>query len=102
MAQPLAAVNIDQGVNSAWSNIATFIPRFVGFLVILVVGYIIARVVAKIVDKVLERVGFDRAVERGGVKQALSKSKYDASDIVAKIAFYFIFVAALSLALGVL
>jgi hypothetical protein len=29
---------------------------------------------------VLTRVGFDRLVERGGVKKALAHSKYDASD----------------------
>src|SRR3954447_3770931 len=100
MAQPLAVINTDQGINNAWSSFATFVPRVVGFLVILIVGYIVAKVVAKIVDKVLERVGFDRAVERGGVKQALSKSKYDASDIVAKLAFWFIFIATLSIAFG--
>ncbi len=39
----------------------------------------------------MERVGFDRAVERGGVKKALEKSTYDASDIVAKLIYYALF-----------
>ena len=47
-------------------------------------GYFVARVIAKAVDAVLERVGFDHAVERGGIKSALAKSKYDASDLLAK------------------
>jgi hypothetical protein len=102
MSAPLAAVDVGGAVTDGFSTVATFVPRFVGFLVILAVGYLVAKVVAKVIDKVLERVGFDRAVERGGLKQALSKSQYDASDIVAKIAFYFIFVAALSMAFGVL
>ncbi len=33
----------------------------------------------------LTRVGFDRLVERGGVKSALDRSKYDASDILARL-----------------
>ena len=94
----LLAVDFEQGVTDAWRQTAAFVPRFLGFLIILLIGYLVAKAVATILDKVLERVGFDRAVERGGVAKALSKSKYDASDIVAKIAFYFIFVAALSMA----
>jgi hypothetical protein len=51
---------------------------------------------------VLERVGFDQAVERGGIKKALAKSKYDASDIVAKLVFYAVFIPVLSMAVGAL
>src|SRR4051812_26955548 len=102
MSAPLAAVDVGGAVTDGFRTVATFVPKFLGFLVILAVGYLVAKAVQKVLDKVLERVGFDRAVERGGVKQALSKSQYDASDIIAKIAFYFIFVAALSIALGVL
>ncbi|MBF6370624.1 hypothetical protein IU469_33765, partial [Nocardia puris] len=83
------------------SSVATFVPKLVGFLVILLVGWIIAKAVATIVNKVLERVGFDRLVERGGVKTMLDKSKYDASDLLAKLAYYAILLIALQLGFGV-
>ena len=102
MSAPLAAIDVEGPVSDGIRTVTTFVPKLLGFLVILAVGYLVAKLVATVVDKVLERVGFDRAVERGGLKQALAKSQYDASDIVAKIAFYFIFVAALSMAFGVL
>ena len=89
------------GLGDAWASVATFLPKLIGFLVILVIGYFIAKAVAKIVDKILERVGFDRAVERGGVGQALAKSKYDASSLLAKIAFYALMLFVLQLAFGV-
>ena len=101
MSAPLA-LDLEGPVTDGFRTVMTFIPKLLGFLVILLVGYFIAKIIAKVVDTVLEKVGFDRAVERGGVKQALAKSQYDASDIVAKIAFYFIFIAALSMAFGVL
>ena len=47
-----------------------------------------AKLIAKVIDKILERVGFDRAVERGGIRRALEQSKYDASTIISKIVFY--------------
>jgi hypothetical protein len=46
-------------------------------------------------------VGFDRLVERGGVGRALARSKYDASDLLAKIVFYAIMLFVLQLAFGI-
>ena len=98
----LAAVDFESTVTDGIRTVATFVPKLIGFLVILLIGYFVAKIVAKILDKVLERVGFDAAVEKGPVKQALSKSKYDASDIVSKLVFYAIFIPVLSAAVGVL
>jgi hypothetical protein len=73
----------------------------VGFLLILLVGYFIAKAIARILDRVLERVGFDRAVERGGVGGVLARSKYDASSLLSKIVFYAAMLFVLQLAFGV-
>jgi hypothetical protein len=97
----LAAIEFSNGIEDAWSSVAAFVPKFIGFLVVLVVGYFIAKAIGKIVDAALERVGFDKAVERGGVKQALAKSKYDASTIVSKVVFWTLFLFVLQMAFGV-
>ena len=82
------AVDFQGGVTSAWSNVITFVPKLAAALLIILAGYLIAKVVASVLNRVLERVGFDRAVERGGIRQALARSRYDASDIIAKLAFW--------------
>ena len=101
MSAPIA-LDLETPVRTGLSSFAVFVPRFLGFLIILIVGYFIAKFVAKLVDKGLEKAGFDRAVERGGVKKALDKSSFDASDIVAKLVFFAIFLTAVSLAVGAL
>ena len=102
MAQNLAAVDFGGAVTDGFRTVATFVPKLIGFALILLVGYFIAKIVSTLVDKVLERVGFDQLVERGGIKKALSKSQFDASDIVAKLVFFAIFIPVLSAAIGVL
>jgi hypothetical protein len=97
----LAAVDFGQGISNAWSTIATFVPKLLAFLVILFIGWLIAKALYKVVDKVLERVGFDRVVERGGINQMMAGSKYDASDIIAKIVYYAVLLIALQMAFGV-
>jgi hypothetical protein len=76
----------------------TFVPKLLLFLFILVIGVIIAKVLAKAVNAVLERVGFDRAIERGGIARVMERSKYDASDILAKIVYYAVLLFTLQLA----
>ncbi len=93
--------DIGRSFRNVLDQVITFLPKLLGFLLILIIGYFIAKLLAKVVDKVLERVGFDRAVERGGIKKALAKSQYDASDILAKIVFYAVMLFVLSTAFGV-
>ena len=95
-------MNLEDSVREGFTTFFAFLPKLLGFLVILLVGYFVAKVVAKVVDKLLERAGFDRAVEKGGIKKALAKSSYDASDIVAKLVFFAVFIPFLSAAVGAL
>ena len=101
MSAPLA-LDLETPVRDGITTFTTFVPKLLGFLVLLLIGYLVAKVVAKLVDAGLEKAGFDRAVERGGIKKALASSSYDASDIVAKLVFFAIFIPFLSAAVGTL
>lgn len=92
---------IESALGNGLSMIAEFVPKLVLFLIILIVGIIVAKVVSKAINKLLERVGFDRAVERGGVKKAMANSKMDASDVVGKLIYYTLMLFVLQLAFSV-
>lgn len=94
-------LDILDSLKAAVTVVATFIPLFLLFLVILIVGLLIAKAVAKALSKLLHKVGFDRVVERGGIKKALAKSSLDASDIISKIAYYALVLFVLQFAFGV-
>lgn len=94
-------MDINKGLEDAWSAVATFVPKLVVFLAILLIGWLIAKAIAKVVSAALTRVGFDRVVERGGVKRMLDKSKYDASDIIAKLLYYAVLLITLQIGFGV-
>ena len=97
----IGAIDWEGGLENAWSVIITFIPKFLAFLLILGIGYFVAKAIEKVLDAILERVGFDRLVERGGVRTALSRSSLDASSILARIVFYIAFLLVLQLAFSV-
>lgn len=85
----------------AWDNVVEVLPQIALFLVILIVGWIVASAVARLLDTLLDKIGFDRWVERGGIKRALARSEYDASDLLSKIVFYGLVLVVLQLAFGV-
>jgi small-conductance mechanosensitive channel len=85
----------------AWENFLDILPQIALFLLILIIGWIVARAVERLLNAVLERIGFDRWVERGGIKKALARSEYDASDLLAKIVFYGLILVVLQVAFGV-
>ncbi len=101
MSNYVVAVDFGQGVEDAFANVISFVPKLIGFLAVLIIGYFVAKAISKVADKALERVGFDQAVERGGIKKALSKSQYDASTILSKVIFYALFLIVLQVAFGV-
>jgi Conserved TM helix len=103
MSDTLAAAHLNVGgaVSDMLRSVLLFLPKALGFVVILVVGWLLARLARTVVDKILERVGFDRAVERGGIKAALARSRYDASDLVGRLVYYAIMLFALQLAFGI-
>src|SRR4051794_36919012 len=96
-----AGANLRTGAEVAWTNFMAFVPNFVLFLVILVVGYFVAKVVARVLDKVLHRLGFDRLVERGGLKRTFERTKWTASDVVSAVFFWTVFLFVLQMAFGV-
>ena len=93
--------NLNTALTDLWRSVALFVPKLVAFLAILIIGWFVAKAIGKAVDKILDRVGFDRAVERGGIKKALAKSQYDASAIVGKLVYYALLLFVLQLAFGV-
>lgn len=99
--ESIAAIDWEGGFESAWDAIIVFVPKLLGFLLILGIGFFVAKGIEKVLDQILERVGFDRVVERGGVQRALARSKLDASSILARIVFYIAFLLVLQLAFSV-
>ncbi len=92
--------DIGSALRDGLSLVFTFVPKLLLFLIILLIGWLLAKALRKGVNILLERVGFDRAVERGGVGRALAQSKYDASDLVATLIYYAVLLITLQLAFG--
>jgi len=80
-------------------NIANFVPKLLVFLVVLFIGWLVAKAVAKVLGVVLEKVGFTRLLARAGADDAMRNAQIDPVGLITKLAYYFILLIALQLAL---
>lgn len=94
--------DVGDSVQRGFDEFATWVPRLAAFLAILVVGYFVAKIVARVVRKVLERVGFDRTLHSGTAGTWIAKVTSRPSNLLGTIAFWVLFVGAISIALDVL
>ena len=58
-------LSINDSVDRGWDEFFQWLPKLVGFLIIVLIGYIVARIVGGIVARALGRAGFDRLLARG-------------------------------------
>lgn len=97
----LASVDVTGGITSMWDTFTTWVPRFVGFLAILVIGWIVAKLIGKAVEALLRRVHFENVMQRAGLSRFLENSKYDGSALIGAIAKYVVLLLVLQMAFGV-
>jgi hypothetical protein len=102
MSATFAAIQVGDSVQQGLDNFFAFLPKLLGFLIVLFIGYVIARVVKGVLNKVLDRVGIDRALHSGHAGQYVNKVAPDArpSRIISGLAFWFLFLGAVAIAVS--
>ena len=78
---------------NALALVFSFIPKLIGFLVILLIGWLVATAVAKAVTFLLRKVGFDRIGTRIGLNRLEQQMglHMDAAGILGKVVYWFVF-----------
>jgi hypothetical protein len=97
-----AAVDVGNSVQQALDSLFGFLPRLLGFVVVLAIGWIVARLVKAVVTKVLEKVGLDRALQSGSTGRYVDRVAPDTrpSSLIGALAYWFVFLGALTIAVS--
>lgn len=94
----LAALNIGDSAERGFDTFFGWIPGLIGALVILIIGYIVAKVVGNLLARVLGRAGLDRTMLVGKTGEWVQKVTASPSHLIGRLAFWAIFLGAISLA----
>lgn len=63
---------LEQSYVTFFDQLAAFIPKFFGAIVILIIGWLIAKIIRTVVEKLLKVVRFDKVTEKARVDQFLA------------------------------
>src|SRR5829696_2182162 len=98
----MAAVDISKSLQRGIDDLIGFLPRLIGFLLIVLIGFLVAKLLQKVVTLALEKVGTDRAVMSGSGGQYVSRLAPDVSPsrLIGQVVFWFVFLGALSIAIS--
>jgi hypothetical protein len=97
-----AAVEISESLQQGVDDLVGFLPRLLGFLLILLVGWLIAKAVGKAVELALEKLGTDRALASGSTGPYVAQALPDVSPsrLIGRVVFWFVLLGALSIAIA--
>jgi len=88
---------VTDALKTLWQTLATVAPKALLFVAILAVGYFVARLLGSAVAKLLARAGFDRLVDKSGLKLGATWPH----DLAGKLTYYGVLLVVLQLAFGV-
>lgn len=93
-----------QGVQSSWESILLFLPKFLGAVVIFIIGWIVAIWLGKIVSTILEKIKFNDIFSGTGWKSALEKAEINItpSDFIGAIVKWILVIISLMIATDIL
>lgn len=79
-------------LGNALNLVLTFIPKLIGFLIILLIGWLIASAVSKAIVFLLRKIGFDNMANRIGLTRMEQRigMRLDPADILGKVVYWFI------------
>ena len=98
----LADVDISTSIQQGLDELVAFIPELIAAIVIVILGYFVAKVIGNIVHRVLTRAGLDRTLQSGQAGNWVQRVTSSPSRVIGKLAFWAIFLGAISLAVSVL
>jgi len=89
-----------QSLQQGLGDFFAYIPQLIGAIIILIVGYVVARLLQAVVGRLLGAIGFDRWMERGGIKQFFDRAetRETPTSILGKLVFWFVFIIAIVMA----
>ena len=98
----MLAASIGSTVTRAFAVFFAWLPALVGARAGLLIGYFVAKLISKLVYRATHRAGLDRTLHGGPGGNVISKITSSPSRLLGTIAFWAVFLSAISLAASVL
>jgi small-conductance mechanosensitive channel len=88
--------SLQEGLNAFFG----YVPQLIGAILILIVGYIVAKLLQAVVTRLLGAIGFERWMERGGIRQFFERAetRQTPTSVLGRLVFWFVFIIVIVMA----
>ncbi len=94
-------IDFDTSITQAFTDLASFVPKLIAFLVILVIGIFVAKWIRRLIVKLLQRIRFDSYIDKAGIGAPLERAGFaDSGRFVAQLIYMLIMLLVLKLSLS--
>lgn len=98
----MLAIDWTAGIDDAWNDVATFVPKLAAALAVFIIGWIVAKIIRKVIIRVLNKIKLDTYIDKAGIGAPLERAGYPNSvDLIGKIIYFGLMLLVLQLAVGV-
>src|SRR4051812_33157227 len=99
---PVADVDVGNSIQTFLNEVFGFLPNLIGALLILVIGWFVARLVGSLVARALQRGGLDDALSKGRTGTLVANVTESPSRLIGRVAYWFLLIGAFALAVSAL
>ncbi len=99
----MLAIDIDFGssITEAFTDLASFVPKLIAFLLILVVGMFVAKWIRRIVTTLLNKINFDSYIDKAGLGAPLERAGFaNSARFIAQLIYFLVMLLVLKLSLS--
>jgi len=97
----LAKIEWSQGIQDAWSRVATAVPKLVYFLAVLLIGLFVVRLITGFVRKVAGRAKLDNLLDKAGLGHHVRRAGLTGTELIARSVKFFLTFVVLTTAFAV-
>lgn len=94
--------NSSDYISNFFHQLANVVPKFLGFLLILLIGYIISKVIASLVRKALAAVRLNQRLHTGQGGNLLQRAIPNPTEVISRVVFWLLILFTLSVAVSIL
>lgn len=98
----MSRVDLGRSYQDAVTQVINFVPRFIGAVLVLLIGYLISKVIGRLVTKALHKVRFDRSLHTSSVGTVVSRMVESPSRLIGDIVFWLVYLGFISFAVSAL
>jgi hypothetical protein len=97
----LAAIEWSQGIEDAWSRVATTVPKLIYFLAVLLIGLFIVKIITGVVRRIAGKAHLDDLLDKASLGHYVRRAGLTGSELVARSVKFFLTFVVLTTAFGV-